>query len=159
MASLEEQIIHMLIEQKKTISAVESLTGGMVSASLVNVSGASAVFHQGLVTYSNEAKHRLAGVPWELLDKFGAVSAQVAKAMAEGGAKNASADICLSTTGIAGPTGGTPQKPVGLVYIGCCIGESCYTKECHFSGSRDEVREQTVAEALAFLLECMQYVQ
>lgn len=159
MASLEEQIIHTLIEQKKTIATVESLTGGMVSASLVNVSGASEVFHQGLVTYSNEAKHRLAGVSWELLETFGAVSAQVAEAMAAGGAKSACADICLSTTGIAGPTGGTQEKPVGLVYIGCCIDGRCYAKECHFSGSRLEVREQTVTEALAFLMECMGQVQ
>lgn len=155
MVSLEEQIIGVLIEQKKTIATVESLTGGMVSASLVNVSGASEVFNQGLVTYSNEAKHRLAGVPWTLLEKFGAVSAQVAEAMAVGGAKSAAADICLSTTGIAGPTGGTKEKPVGLVYIGCFIDQKCYTKECRFSGGRLEVREQTVREVLAFLLECL----
>lgn len=158
MASIEEQIIQLLIKQKKTIATVESLTGGMVSAALVNVPGASEVFNQGLVTYSNEAKHRLAGVDQELLDTYGAVSAPVAEAMAIGGARSASAHVCLSTTGIAGPTGGTADKPVGLVYIGCCIDGNCFTKECHFSGSRTEVREQTVQEVLRFLLECMRRI-
>lgn len=155
MRTLEEQLIEKLIRQNKTIATVESLTGGMVSAALVNVSGASAVFNQGLVTYSNEAKHRLAGVPLELLDAYGAVSAQVAAAMAEGGAESASAEICLSTTGIAGPTGGTPEKPVGLVYIGCFSDGTCHTKECHFTGTREEVREKTVQAALELALECM----
>jgi PncC family amidohydrolase len=156
MRSLEEQLIEKLIQKNKTIATVESLTGGMVSAALVNVSGASAVFNQGLVTYSNEAKHRLTGVPWELLEAYGAVSAQVAAAMAEGGAKSASAEICLSTTGIAGPTGGTPEKPVGLVYIGCFLDGVCHTKECHFTGTREEVREQTVQAVLELALEWLE---
>jgi PncC family amidohydrolase len=155
MRSLEEQLIEKLIRQNKTIAAVESLTGGMVSAALVNVSGASAVFNQGLVTYSNEAKHRLAGVPWELLDTYGAVSAQVAAAMAEGGAKSASADICLSTTGIAGPTGGTPEKPVGLVYIGCYINGTTHTRRCLLNGSRQDVRDGAVREALTLALQLL----
>lgn len=155
MEALEERVIRVLMERRKTIAAVESLTGGMLSAMLVNVSGASEVFHQGLVTYSNEAKHRLAGVPWETLEQFGAVSAQTAEAMAAGGAKSASASVCLSTTGIAGPTGGTPQKPVGLVYVGCFIDGRCCSREYRFSGSRLEVRRQAAAAALELLLECM----
>lgn len=152
----EEKLIGILDKENLTITTVESLTGGMVSATLVNVSGASKVFNEGLVTYSNAAKHRLAGVPEELLRDYGAVSPLVAQAMALGGAKEASADVCIATTGIAGPTGGTDEKPVGLVYIGCAVRSRCWVNEYVFKGDRESVRRQTVQEALSLAIKCVE---
>ncbi len=154
--TLEEQIINLLIKNNMTISTVESLTGGMVSARLVNVSGASKVFGQGLVTYSNEAKHRLAGVPEEVLEACGAVSPETAQAMVLCGAKVAGSDVCIATTGIAGPTGGTEEKPVGLVYIACSIHNRAWVNRYVFDGDRMSVREQTVEKALELALDSLQ---
>ena len=115
--SLEKAIIDLLESNKMTLSTVESCTGGLIASSIVSVSGASEVFKCGLVTYSNKSKRKLAGVKKGTLDKHGAVSAQVATEMAKGGAAATKSDVCISVTGIAGPDGGTEEKPVGLVYI------------------------------------------
>lgn len=115
---IEEAVGRMLAERKLTISVAESCTGGFISHRITNVSGSSAYFDRGVVSYSNRAKMDILHVPGDVLEKFGAVSEEVARAMAEGVRKISSADIGISVTGIAGPTGGTPEKPVGLVYIG-----------------------------------------
>ena len=151
--NLEEQIVKKLLEKKYTITTVESCTGGLLAGRILNVSGASGVYNEGHITYSNEAKERLLGVSHETLVKYGAVSEQTAREMAEGAAKAASAEIGLSTTGIAGPSGGTPEKPVGLIYIGCSINGDTYVKECRFHGNREENRNAAVEAVLELLWE------
>ena len=154
--TLAEAVVKLLKEKKMTVTTVESCTGGLMSATLVDVSGASEVFYQGVVTYANEAKVRLVGVNENTLAAFGAVSEETAREMAEGGAKTANADVCLSVTGIAGPGGGTKEKPVGLVYIGCYFNGTTAVEKNIFSGNRREVREQSVEAAFKLLLKCLQ---
>jgi len=149
--NLEEKIIKELQKLNYSITTAESCTGGLLAGRLLNVSGASAVYNEGHITYSNEAKERLLGVSHETLETFGAVSSQTAKEMALGAAKAANANVGLSTTGIAGPGGGTPEKPVGLVYVGCAINGSVEVKECHFDGDREANRKSSVEEALQLL--------
>ena len=149
--NVEEKIIRLLQEKRYTITTAESCTGGLLAGRLLNVSGASEVYNEGHITYSNEAKERLLGVSHETLESFGAVSCQTASEMALGAAKVANANVGLSTTGIAGPGGGTKEKPVGLVYVGCAINGSVEVKECHFIGSREEVRNAAVEETLQLL--------
>ena len=115
------------------ITTAESCTGGMIAGTLVNVAGASEVLNEGYVTYSNEAKERLVRVSHQTLEQFGAVSEQTAREMAEGAARAAKAEAALSATGIAGPGGGTVEKPVGLVYIGCYLNGKTTVKECRFT--------------------------
>lgn len=144
----EETLVKKLTNKRYTITTAESCTGGLLSGTIVNVSGASDVFSCGFVTYANEAKERMVHVNHETLEKYGAVSEETAKEMAEGCCKEAKADIGLSTTGIAGPGGGTPEKPVGLVYIGCsCHGKTVVERHI-FQGNREEVRSQTVSAAI-----------
>ena len=119
--ALEEQIVEKLKQNQWRITTAESCSGGLVAGTLVNVAGVSDVFAEGYITYSNEAKHRLLGVDERLLETYGAVSTQVAQQMAEGACKAASSETAIAVTGIAGPGGGTEDKPVGLVYIGCHV--------------------------------------
>ena len=153
---LEEEVVKMLKAAKMTVTTVESCTGGLLSGTLVDVAGVSDVFNQAFVTYANEAKHSLVGVNQETLDSYGAVSEETAREMAEGGAKAAKADACLSVTGIAGPDGGTAEKPVGLVYIGCHVNGNTIVERNIFSGTRREVREQSVLAALKLLKKQLQ---
>ncbi len=153
--TLEMAVVRLLHDQNLTLTTVESCTGGAVAARIVNVSGASEVFKQGFVTYSNQAKQSLVNVKAETLDQFGAVSEQTAREMSEGVIHNAVSDISLSVTGIAGPTGGTKDKPVGLVYVGCSCRGKTAVRELHLSGNRNKIREQTVVTALTFLRECI----
>ena len=153
--ALAEEVVKMLKNAGMTVTTVESCTGGLLSATLVDVSGASDVFYQGVVTYANEAKVRLVGVKEATLQAHGAVSEETAREMAEGGAKAANADAALAVTGIAGPGGGTKEKPVGLVYIGCYVNGKTIVKKNLFTGNRREVREQAVETALKLLLECL----
>lgn len=141
-----------LLEQKKLhVTTAESCTGGLIAGTLVNVPGISAWFGEGYVTYSNEAKEKLLGVSHETLAGFGAVSEQTAGEMAEGAAKAAGVDAAVAVTGIAGPDGGTAQKPVGLVYLGCfCRGQLRVEKHI-FDGDRAQVRAQSVQAALQLL--------
>ena len=150
--SLEESVVELLAQKKMTVTTAESCTGGLIAGTLVNVAGASDVLNEGYVTYSNDAKERLVGVKHETLEEYGAVSEQTAREMAEGAAKAAGADAALSATGIAGPGGGTEEKPVGLVYIGCYVNGETTVKECRFEGSRMENRLHTVETALQLLL-------
>ena len=151
--TLEEKIVQKLLEVNYTITTAESCTGGYLAGRILNVSGASGVYNEGHITYSNEAKERLLGVSHETLEKFGAVSEQTAREMSEGAAKAANADVGLSTTGIAGPGGGTPEKPVGLIYVGCQIDGETYVKECRFHGNREENRNAAVEAVLQLLWE------
>lgn len=154
--TLEEHVVELLSRQKMTVATAESCTGGLIAATLVNVPGASDVLNEGYITYSNEAKMRLVGVSRETLAQYGAVSAQTAKEMAEGAANAAKADAALSATGIAGPGGGTEEKPVGLVYIGCFVNGKTVVKECIFDGNRMENRQNTAETALEMLAQALE---
>ena len=133
-----------------TLSTAESCTGGLIAAALTAIPGSSAVVGRGYVTYSNEAKQEMLGVPPDLFGTVGAVSEAVARAMAEGALRAAGADLALSCTGIAGPGGATPGKPVGLVFIGCAARDGPALVARHvFPGDRAAVRAATVAEAFA----------
>lgn len=138
--SIEDIVCKLLLEKNLTISTAESCTGGLVSATLINYPGVSSVFMEGCVAYSNEAKINRLGVKKETLDKFGAVSEETAIEMAEGIAKNFKTNIGLSTTGIAGPGGGSNEKPVGLVYIGIYINGKTIVRKFIFDGNRQEIR-------------------
>ncbi len=153
--TLEKAVVDLLMANKLTACTVESCTGGMLSARLINVPGVSEVFKSGYVTYSNKSKRRLLGIKKNLLLKHGAVSEQIAREMAKTAASLARTDVSVSTTGIAGPDGGTPEKPVGLVYIGCNVCGKITVKECRFHGSREKIRESTVAAALSLMRECI----
>lgn len=148
---LEEKVVNELTKRGLTITTAESCTGGLIGATLVNVSGVSNVYHQGFITYANEAKHAELGVKNKTLKKYGAVSRQTARQMAKGAAKHAKADVAVAVTGIAGPGGGTEEKPVGTVFIGCYVKGVTKVKEFHFEGTRSEIRELTVKNALAFV--------
>lgn len=149
--SLEFVVSKMLCDRKLSISTIESCTGGMVAASLISYPGISDVFKEGAITYSNESKIKRAGVKEETLDKYGAVSEEVAREMAEGIAKSTNTDIAISTTGIAGPGGGTDEKPIGLVYVGIFIKGDILIKKFNFSGSRERIRRKTTMNALNIL--------
>lgn len=149
--SLEKVVAKLMIDKKLSISVAESCTGGMISSTLISYPGISEVFKEGAVTYSNEAKVRRLNVREETLDKFGAVSYEVAKEMAEGVAKNSNSNIGISTTGIAGPTGGTEEKPVGLVYIGITINNKTIVEKHIFKGSRERVRKRATLTAINLL--------
>lgn len=153
--TLEKAVVELLNEKGLTISTAESCTGGMTAAKLVNVPGASNVFMEGVVTYSNEAKMRLLGVKQETLEIYGAVSRETAQEMAEGGVKMSGSDICVAITGLAGPGGGTDKKPVGLVFVACCLKGRTEIREYHFKGNRDKIREQSAMKALDLVRLCV----
>lgn len=154
-STLEEEIVEQLLSRGETISCAESCTGGLLSGRIINVAGVSAVYKQGYITYSDEAKQKILGVPEEILTQYTAVSAQTAEKMAEGTCRMAGSDWGLSTTGYAGPEGGSKGEPAGLVFLGCSHhGRTC-TKKLLLSGSRQEIRTAAVTEALAFLKEQM----
>lgn len=148
---LEEQILKLLKKYNYTIATAESCTGGLLAGTLVNCSGISSYFKEGIVSYSNEAKEKYLGVRHETLMQYGAVSKQTAEEMARGVRTAAKASIGLATTGIAGPDGGTKEKPVGLVYVAIAIGEACYVHELHLQGNRQTIREKTVKNILCQL--------
>ena len=141
--SLEERIVEKLEKRGLYLTTAESCTAGLLAGRIMNVSGASSVYKEGYITYANESKEKLLHVRHETLEQYGAVSTQTAEEMAEGAAKVAEADTALSVTGIAGPLGGTKEKPVGLVYVGICVMGETEVKELHLNGSREEVREST----------------
>lgn len=127
--NLEEVVITELAKRGLHLACAESCTGGLLSSRITDIPGASAVFHMGAVTYANEIKTKLLGVPAETLQKYGAVSEQTARAMAEGVRRASGSELGISITGIAGPDGGTPEKPVGLVYLALCDGEHTYVRK------------------------------
>lgn len=152
------EILKLARERKVTVTTAESCTGGLIAAALTRVAGASECFHEGYVTYSNEAKARLLGVPELTIVEYGAVSLQTAQAMAKGALKAANADLSMSVTGIAGPNGGTEQKPVGMVCFGLGFREADGTPTSLASvhvfenNGRDYIREQSVRFALQWAL-------
>ena len=151
--TLEMALTKLLIKKKYTMTTAESCTGGMIAARMVNAPGVSAVLKSGFITYANEAKEELLGVSHDTLEKFGAVSRETAEEMAEGAVKAAHTDAAVAVTGIAGPDGGTKEKPIGLVYIGVNVRGNVEVREYHFSGSRQKIRESVTAAALTFLRE------
>lgn len=153
MQELSRKVFDVLKEKGMKLATAESCTGGMLSASITALPGASDVFERGFITYSNESKTELLQVPAKLIAAHGAVSAEVAEAMAEGARKNSRADIAVSITGIAGPDGGSAEKPVGTVYIGFAEKDG-KTENLHntFKGTREEIRTQSVSAALEMLL-------
>lgn len=139
-----------------TLAAAESCTGGLIAGALTAIPGSSDVFTHGFVTYANAAKTGLVDVPEALLAAHGAVSAEVAAAMAEGALRRAGAGLAIAATGIAGPGGGTAAKPVGLVYLAAaCAGRAARIEECRFTGDRQAVRMHSVAAALKLANACM----
>lgn len=148
--TLEMAVVSLLKKHELTVTTAESCTGGLIAGRLVNVPGASEVFNQGFITYSNKSKRKVLGVSKGTLKKYGAVSEQTAKEMAAGGVLAADADVCIAVTGIAGP-GADGEKPVGLVYIACFIKDKVTVEEYHFRGNREKIREQSVTKALDML--------
>ncbi|MCR5654139.1 MAG: competence/damage-inducible protein A [Lachnospiraceae bacterium] len=153
--TLEKSCVDLLVANGLTISTMESCTGGLIAGRLINVPGVSDVFKAGYVTYSNKAKRKVLGVKQTTLKKYGAVSTQVAKEMAEGVSLLTKADVTISVTGIAGPDGGSEEKPVGLVYIGCRVKNKTRVEEYRFSGNRAKIRENAVVAALTLLRKCV----
>ncbi len=153
--TLEDSVVRLLKENNFTVTAAESCTGGLFTARLINVPGVSDVLKVGFITYSNRAKRKCLGVKRSTLNKYTAVSEQVAKEMSKGACFFTKADCSIAITGIAGPDGGTEKQPVGLVYIGCTVQKKTVAKEYHFTGSRQDIRNDAVTEALALLRLCL----
>jgi len=143
----------ILIENSMAVATAESCTGGLIAAACTDVSGSSAWFERGFVTYSNAAKAEMLGVSAGLIDAHGAVSEPVARAMAEGAVAHSHAQVAVAVTGVAGPTGGSPEKPVGTVWLGWHVNGHTSTECRHFPGDRAAVRQATVAHALRGLLQ------
>jgi PncC family amidohydrolase len=162
MTALQDEIAQLLKEYQAktdkllTIGTVESATGGRISDKITNVSGSSDYYKGSIVAYSNEAKTDIVGVKKQTIKKHGAVSPQTATEMAEGGKKLLKVDICISDTGIAGPTGASPGKPVGLFYVGLSAKDSSLAKEHHFQGNREENKQKAAEMALTLLKEYLQ---
>lgn len=148
---MAEYLIKLLKSRGMTFSCAESCTGGLVANRFVSLPGASAVFKGSITAYANEVKASVLNVPQDILDTYGAVSPQCAEAMAENCAELLKTDCAVSTTGIAGPDGGTPEKPVGLVYVSACVNGTCITEELHLRGGRRAIRERSVEKALTLL--------
>ena len=153
--SLEERIAELLKLHDLKITCAESCSGGLISGRLVNVPGISSYYEAGVVTYANAAKEKFLAVPHQMLEEHGAVSPQVAEAMARGALTFAGADVSIAVTGIAGPGGGTLEKPVGLVYMACCVKGEVALEKHIFPGDRRAVRESTVEAALELVLRCL----
>jgi len=145
---MEEVVGALLTQRKRTLAVAESCTGGLISGRITNIAGSSAYFERGVVVYSNAAKTELLGVPADLIERYGAVSREVAKAMAQGMRERAKTDLGLAVTGIAGPSGGTPEKPVGLVYIALATIDGVTVSEDRILGTRSQVRQRTAQMAM-----------
>lgn len=153
LSELSEALGRELLQRGDWLALAESCTGGWVAQSVTAIAGSSAWFDRGFVTYSNAAKMDMLGVPETTLERHGAVSEATARAMAQGALAHSRADWSAAITGIAGPTGGSPEKPVGTVCFAWARREGgCEAQTCHFTGGRGEVRQQSVAHALRGLL-------
>ena len=150
--NFNQRIVSLLKRKKLKLAIAESCTGGMLSSSITSVNGSSKVFTMGLITYSNQAKTSILKIPNQIIKKNGAVSVQCCLAMVNNLSKISKAKICISITGIAGPKGGSKQKPVGLVYIGVKIGKKVIINKCNFkNNSRTFIQKQSVKKALNLL--------
>ncbi len=155
LTTIAQQVIKEFGDANATIATAESCTGGLIGGCITSVGGSSAVFNRGFITYSNEAKTEMLEVAAELIEEHGAVSAQVASEMAIGAIKHSGSNAAVAVTGVAGPGGGTENKPVGLVYIAVATSEEegAFVEDFNFTDmNRDEVRRETVKEALEMLL-------
>ncbi|MCB1681319.1 MAG: CinA family protein [Rhodospirillales bacterium] len=153
--ALVSELSELLLIQKKKLVLAESCTGGLMASLVTELAGSSKIFERGYVTYSNAAKQTLLGVPLTILETKGAVSAECAEAMATGALKNSRAHIALSVTGIAGPGGATPVKPVGLVYIGLATEGYSQAYEYRFTGTRSDIRGASCREGFRLLIEAL----
>lgn len=153
--TLEKALVDLLVANKMTISTFESCTGGLVAGRIINVPGVSDVFKHGHITYSNSAKMKFLGVRKKALDDHTAVSAEVCEEMVKGALLSGKPDVVVAVTGLAGPDGGTEEKPVGLVYIGCGVKGNITVNEYHFNGDRKKIRESAVAAAITLARKCV----
>ncbi len=153
MTSLEQEVGNLLRQKGLTLGVVESATGGLISHLITNVPGSSDYYKGSVTAYSNEVKIKLVGVKEDTINKYGAASCQVAEEMAEGGRRLLAADICLADTGIAGPGGATPEKPVGLFYIGLSHQSGTYSQKHSFQGDREQNKRSAAEAALGWLKE------
>ena len=153
MASREQEIGNLLRQKGLTLGAVESATGGLISHLITNVPGSSDYYKGSITAYSNEVKSKVVGVKKETIDRYGVVSSQVAEEMAQGGRKVLAADICLADTGIAGPSGATPGKPVGLFYLGLSHKAGTFSQQHHLQGNREQNKLEAAKAALDWLRE------
>lgn len=153
MASLEQEVGNLLRQKGLTLGIVESATGGLISHLITNVSGSSDYYKGSVTAYSNESKIKVIGVKEDTINKYGAVSHQVAEELAQGGRKLLASDICLADTGIAGPTGATPEKPLGLFYIGLSHETGTYSRKHNFYGNREQNKHSATQAALGWLEE------
>ncbi len=153
MTSIEQGVGNLLRQKGLTLGVVESATGGLISHLITNVHGSSDYYQGSVTAYSNEAKIKVVGVREETINKYGAVSPQVAEEMALGGRKILAVDICLADTGIAGPSGATPGKPVGLFYIGLSHQAGTYSQKHNFQGDRKQNKRRAAEAALGWLRE------
>ncbi len=153
MESLAQEVGSLLRNKGLTLGLVESATGGLISYLITSAPGSSDYYKGSVIAYSNEIKIRLIGAKEETIKRYGAVSFEVAREMAEGGRKVLEVDVCISDTGIAGPGGATPGKEVGLFYIGLSHGTGTFSREHHFQGDREQNRRQAAGAALAWLKE------
>ena len=152
--SLNKKIITLIKEKKMKLAIAESCTGGMLSSAITSVSGSSKVFTMGLITYANQAKTSVLKVPQKIIKKYGAVSVQCCVAMVNKLSKISKSKVCVSITGIAGPKGGSKQKPVGLVYIGIKVGKKVFVNKCNFKNKgRIFIQKQTVKKTLKLLVQ------
>lgn len=148
-----DKLLSLLRQTGKTLATAESCTGGLLGSMITAVPGSSQVYQGGVVSYSNDVKHRVLGVPQELLDSFGAVSAPVAEAMAKGVRQVCGASIGVGITGIAGPGSDGTEKPVGLVFLGYCDETCCISKKLMLNGSREEIRRESCRQAALLIKE------
>ncbi|WP_031555789.1 CinA family protein [Lachnospira multipara] len=151
---LDLELVEELKKKKLVLTTAESCTGGLISSVIVNISGASSVFKQGFVTYCDKAKEDLLGVRHETMDKYKAVSSEVASEMATGAKEVSGADVAVSVTGVAGPSM-EDGKPVGLVYIGCAYKDKVEVREFNFDGDRKTIRFKATKNALQLVLDCI----
>ena len=152
---LVKQLAAKLTEKGWMLATAESCTGGMIAAACTDLAGSSQWFDRGFVTYSNEAKTEMLGVPVELIARHGAVSEEVVRAMAEGAIGHSRAEVSVAVTGIAGPGGGSVEKPVGTVWVGWCVDGNTLTDCLHLDGRRASIRTATLTHALQQLLRCV----
>ena len=151
--NLNKKIVSLLKSKKLKISTAESCTGGMLSSSITSVNGSSKVFIMGLVTYSNKAKINILNIPKKIIKNYGAVSVQCCMSMVNNLSKISKSKVCISITGIAGPKGGSKQKPVGLVYIGIKVGKKVVINKCNFrNNGRTFIQKETVKKSLNLLI-------
>ncbi len=153
--SREEQLYHRLKQLGLTVTSAESCTGGLIAGTIINVAGASDIFSQGYITYSQDAKEKILGVSLRTMATFGVVSAQTAKEMASGAARIAGASVSLSSTGLAGPGGETEKTPLGLVNLACLVSRKTTVRVFIFSWNRGQFRALAVQEALQLALDCL----